>query len=250
MFPISGEDHAMKDAEDARTTAVLQDEPCPATLHELLVSDLRQLVIDGTLASGQRVGEAKLCARFGVSRTPLREALKVLAAEGFVQLRPNRGAVVAPVDINQITPIFEVKGALEHLIGVTAAERATADDLSAIAALHEELGQALNRRDLNAYTRLNFSFHKALVQTSRNAVLVETYDALQQKIWRYRFIVNDAFSRLQDSYAEHEEIMIALNARTPLDLAARLERHNRRTRDAMLRAASGDAQDPSSRAQG
>ena len=94
-----------------------------ASLHETLVSRLRQLMIEGTLESGQRIPEAELCRMFGVSRTPLREALKVLAAQGFVQLRPNRGAIVAPINPDQIQPIFEMKGALERLIGMTAAER-------------------------------------------------------------------------------------------------------------------------------
>lgn len=206
------------------------------SLHETLVSDLRRLVIEGELISGQRVPEAKLCDRFGVSRTPLREALKVLAAEGFVQLRPNRGAVVAPVDPDQIGPIFDVKGALERLIGLSAAERATCNDLTSLSALHDRLGKALDQADLGAYTRLNHDFHRALVEIVGNPVLTQTYDMLQQKIWRYRFLVNDSAERLRQSYAEHEAIMVALRARTPRDLAARLEAHNRRTCVAMLQA--------------
>ena len=207
-----------------------------ASLHETLVSRLRQLMIEGTLESGQRIPEAELCRMFGVSRTPLREALKVLAAQGFVQLRPNRGAIVAPINPDQIQPIFEMKGALERLIGMTAAERVTPSDLAAIEALHQELGETLDQGLMDDYTRLNYVFHKGLAQVTGNALLCETYDGLQQRIWRYRFVVNEDFSRVADSFAEHEQIMIALRARTPLDLAARLEAHNLRTCEAMLKA--------------
>ncbi|OSP53777.1 transcriptional regulator [Pseudoruegeria sp. SK021] len=214
------------------------------TLHENLVAGLRQLVIDGVLASGQRIPEAELCQRFGVSRTPLREALKVLGAQGLMQLRPNRGAIVTPLDPGDILPIFEVKGALERLIGLSAAERANDMDIDAMSALHLELGAALQKGDIRQYTELNYAFHKRLSQIPRNAHLRQSYDDLQQRIWRYRFLVNESFSRVADSFAEHEQIMIALRARTPLDLAARLESHNARTCEAMTDAARGAAQDP------
>ena len=220
---------------------VLRDDLGPvdageASLHETLVSRMRQLMIDGTLENGQRIPEAELCRMFGVSRTPLREALKVLAVQGFVQLRPNRGSIVAPIDPEQIQPIFELKGALERLIGMTAAERVTPADLDAIDALHHELGAALEQEQMDDYTRLNYAFHKGLARISGNALMCETYEGLQQRIWRYRFVVNEDFSRVADSFSEHEQIMIALRARTPLDLAARLEAHNMRTCEAMLRA--------------
>lgn len=206
------------------------------TLHQTLVSRLRDLLIRGSIAAGQRIPEAELCQRFGVSRTPLREALKVLAAEGFVQLRPNRGAILAPLDPEQIGPIFELKGAFERLIGLTAAERATDDDLSRLSNLHRELEGTLASGTLAGYTQLNYAFHKGLAEATGNAELIQGYDILQQKIWRFRFLVNDSFSRISESFAEHEQIMIALRARTPLDLAARLEAHNQKTCDAMQRA--------------
>ncbi|MGR3803696.1 GntR family transcriptional regulator [Marinibacterium profundimaris] len=227
---------AETDVRDEPPDAEKEGRAGEASLHETLVSRLRQLMIEGTLESGRRIPEADLCRRFGVSRTPLREALKVLAAQGFVELRPNRGAIVAPVYPDQIGPIFELKGALERLIGLTAAARVTQDDLDHINALHLELGAALDRGDMDDYTRLNYAFHKGLAQVSGNALLCETYDGLQQRIWRYRFVVNEDFSRVADSFAEHDQIMIALRARTPLDLAARLEAHNLKTCEAMLLA--------------
>ncbi|MGF9693967.1 GntR family transcriptional regulator [Rhizobium sp. 0TCS1.26] len=205
-----------------------------ATLHGNLVAQLRAILMEGELPGGTRISEAELCGRFGVSRTPLREALKVLAAEGFVILRPNRGAIVAPLDPDEIGPLFEFKGALERLIGLTAAERASSDEIKVLEAIHVELNAVLQRGDHDRYTRLNYEFHRALAQATRNPVLIQNYETVQKRIWRYRFLVNEHESRLQQSFAEHERIVIALKARTPLDLAERLETHNRVTAQAMM----------------
>jgi len=208
----------------------------PATLHDRLVSRLRALFLEGELAEGSRIPEIALSERFGVSRTPLREALKVMAAEGFVILRPNRGAVVAPVDPTEVAPLVEFKGALERLIGLLAPSRASEADIAELERLHLDLGDALERQDHAAYTRINYAFHQRLAQATRNPVLAQNYEAVQQKIWRYRFTINELSDRLAASYAEHEGIMVALRARARLDLAERLEEHNRLTGEAMAQA--------------
>ncbi len=208
----------------------------PPTLHEAVVVQLRTILLDGELPSGSRIPEAELCRRLGVSRTPLREALKVLAAEGFVTLRPNRGAIVAPVNPGLVGPLFEVKGALERLIGLCVAERATDADISELESLHEALRTALSQDERADYTRLNYAFHQRLAQATRNPVLIQSYEALQQQIWRYRFAVNELPERLEGSFQEHERIIVALRVRARLDLAERLEEHNKLTGEAMARA--------------
>lgn len=210
-------------------------------LHDRLVVQLRAIFLNGELPDGSRIPETRLCERFGVSRTPLREALKVMAAEGFVTLRPHRGAVVAPLDPAEIGPLIEFKGALERLIGLVAPARASDADIGELDALHLALNEALTRHDHAAYTRLNYAFHQRLAQTTRNPVLIQSYEALQQKIWRYRFTINELADRLAESFAEHERIMIALRARARLDLAERLEEHNRLTGEAMFRALAAAA---------
>ena len=207
-----------------------------ASLHGNLVAQIRAILVDGELADGTRIPEGELCQRFNVSRTPLRGALKVLAAEGFVVLRPNRGAIVAPLDPAEIPPLFEFKGALERLIGLTAAERASDTEIAELEHIHLALDAAAVKGDYKLYTRLNYMFHRNLAAASKNAILTQNYDVIQQRIWRYRFIVNEYEKRCQESFAEHERIITALRARTPLDLAERLEFHNRRTAEAMSAA--------------
>lgn len=210
------------------------------TLHEQIVERLRAVLLDGELPYGAKIPEAELCLRFGISRTPLREALKVLASEGFVELRPNRGAIVAPVDPCDIAHLFEFKGAIEHRIGLLAAVRATAADQSRLEETHALLR---THPAPSTYTALNQDFHRQLAAATANPVLVQTYDNLQKRVLRLRFVVNVNPVRVAQSFDEHEAIMVAFRARARLDLAERLEAHNRLTGEAVLRALAATTPD-------
>ncbi len=207
----------------------------PGHLHEHVITSLRDMVLRGELVAGRKVPEAMLCARLGISRTPLREALKVLAAEGFVALRPNRGTVVVPIDPEGLAQLFEVKGALERLIGLCLPDRIDVDALARIEALHGEARAAMEAGDMHSYTRGNHAFHEALAAGTRNDALMQTYSGLQQKILRARYAVNAQPERLRRSMADHERIMAMLRAGAALDLARCLEEHSRHTGQAMLR---------------
>jgi DNA-binding GntR family transcriptional regulator len=203
-------------------------------LHARLTEGVRRMVIDGELADGAKAPEAALCARFGVSRTPMREALKALAAEGLLELTPNRGARVAPLRPETLAAVFEAKGALEGLIGRAAAARAGAADLAGLEALHRDLGRALAAGDAAAYTQRNAAFHQALARAAGNPVVEQIYAGLMAQAERARRRINLDPRRMAASYAEHEGIMVALRARAALDLADRLERHNAATAAALL----------------
>lgn len=192
------------------------------------------MVLHGELMAGRRVPEAILCARLGISRTPLREALKVLAAEGFVELRPNRGAVVAPIDPSEIADLFEVKGALERAIGLCLPSRITPAQMDHIVELQASMARAVRGHDAGSYTRLNDRFHETLAAGTRNKALETVYAQIQRKILRARFAVNAQPERLQRSLAEHDQIVAMLAAGAALDLAQCLEDHNRHTAQAIL----------------
>lgn len=206
-----------------------------ASLHVALVDGIRDLVVHGLLLEGEKVNEPALCARFGVSRTPLREALKALAVEGYVELRPNRGAVVAPLDSAHLAALFEAKGALEHFIGLHAAPRLDSDGLAHLERLHADLVLSHRRGEAGDYTRINQQIHHALARAAGNEVVVQFYAGLQTKILRARYSINEDPAAIARSVTEHEEIMAALRARARLDLAERLEQHNRKTGEAILR---------------
>ncbi|MCQ0988759.1 GntR family transcriptional regulator [Jiella marina] len=206
----------------------------PSILHIQVIDDLRGIITRGELAEGKRVPEAALCERLGVSRTPLREALKVLAAEGFVELRPNRGAVVVPIDSDAVAALFELKGAIEYMIGLKLPERITPAERAHIEAIQRRLVECQKRADASGYTLENHNFHAALAAGIRNDAVVQTYSTLQRKILRARLAINEDPSQLARSVDEHEGILTMLRAGAARDLAFRLEKHNRRTGEAIL----------------
>src|SRR5262249_35831758 len=132
------------------------------SLHDELVERLRDMISTGALPSGQKIQEMALCQRFGVSRTPLREALKVLASEGIVTLQPHRGATVASLSLAELEEVFPVMGALEALSGEIACRRISDREIAEIAALHRTMVGHWSRRELQAYFKLNQAIHQAI----------------------------------------------------------------------------------------
>ena len=189
-------------------------------LHEETVDQLRDLIVRGELAPGSRLNERVLTARLGVSRTPLREAIKLLATEGLVDLLPNRGAVVAPIDPARIAETLAVMGALESLAGELACVQASDDGIAEIRALHYEMLAMHARRDLDGYFRYNQAIHLKIVEASGNAVLAQTYRQLNANVRRVRYMANLSPERWDAAVQEHEAILAALSARD----AARLKR--------------------------
>lgn len=219
---------------DASIPAARADDMADS-LHARLVAGIRDIIIRGELADGTRIPEASLCQRFAVSRTPLREALKSLASEGLVTLRPNRGAVVAALDAPVLAEVFEAKEALERFIGLAAADRADQTDLHALETLHADLrAAAAGGHDPDLYSDLNAAFHDRLAGAARNGQVRQIYASLQAQVRRARHAVNHDPARIKASLAEHEGIMAALRVRARLDLSERLAQHNAATAEAIL----------------
>src|SRR4051812_36868487 len=191
----------------------------PPPLHDSVVARLRDLIVEGELAPGTRIQERVLCARFAVSRTPLREALKVLASEGLVELLPNRGARVARLTEQDVRDMFEVMGALEALAGQLACERITEIALAEITALHYQMLVHVKRGELRDYFRLNQAIHEAILEAARNPVLKTTYQSLAGRIRRARYMANMSEARWQEAVTEHDAILRALTARDGAALA-------------------------------
>jgi DNA-binding GntR family transcriptional regulator len=195
------------------------------SLHEKLVIRLRDLLVEGEIEPGARVSERLLCERFGVSRTPLREALKVLASEGLVDLLPNRGARVARLEDKDVEDMFEVMAALEALSGRLACALIDEPALAEIRALHYQMLVHYMRRQLPEYFRLNQAIHEAIVDAAENPVLKATYLGLSGRIRRARYLANMSDDRWAAAVAEHEEILTALSERDGEKLARILETH-------------------------
>jgi DNA-binding GntR family transcriptional regulator len=194
-------------------------------LHHEVVARLRDMIIQGELAPGARLNERVLCQQLGISRTPLREALKVLATEGLVELLPNRGAVVTQLTLRAVQEIFEVMGALERLAGELVCRNATDADIAEIRALHYQMMVYYARGDLAGYFRYNQQIHLKLVESTGNATLAATYRNLNAHVRRARYMANLSRERWDKAVQEHEEILDALVKRDSARLQGLLQDH-------------------------
>lgn len=195
------------------------------TLAVKLVEQLRQLIFDGDLAPGSRLQEEDLSRRFGVSRTPLREALKLLTAEGLITIAPNRGATVTELSLTELAETFPVMGVLEALAGELAASHVDDDDLAALRDLHETIVAGYRARDLRSYFTANQAFHERLVEAARNETLAEHYHQLAGRVRRARYRANMSPERWAQSVAEHDQIIAALETRDGAALSVILRAH-------------------------
>jgi DNA-binding GntR family transcriptional regulator len=195
---------------------------------------LRELIIEGELAPGTRLNERALGERLGISRTPLREALRVLAAEGLVLLHPNRGAQVVSLSGDDVRESFEVMSSLEALSGELACQRITDAEVAEIKALTFEMLACHARADLPAYYRLNRRIHDQINRAARNALLERTYRTLNLRIQALRFRSNFERGKWNRAAREHLAMVEALEARDGAALAALLRSHLYQKGEAVL----------------
>jgi DNA-binding GntR family transcriptional regulator len=194
-------------------------------LHEEAADRIRDLIVQGQLAPGARLNERLLTAQLGVSRTPLREAFKVLATEGLVELLPNRGAIVSQIDEARLAETLAVMGALEALAGEFCCRNATDAQVNEIRALHYEMLACHARGDLAGYFKFNQAIHLKIVKYSGNAVLFNTYRQLNANVRRARYMANLSRERWDAAVREHNEILAALGGRDIGRLKALLSDH-------------------------
>jgi DNA-binding GntR family transcriptional regulator len=206
----------------------------PAALHEQVTQRLREMLVESRIAPGAKLNERELSEVLKVSRTPLREAIKRLAAEGLVELLPNRGAIALELSEADVRHTFEVMAGLEAQSGELAAERITDAELAEIKALHYEMLAAFTRRDLPAYYRLNSAIHAAINTAARNPVLSATYRQVNARLLALRFKSNQDEAKWRAAMQEHEDMITALSRRDPVALRALLLKHLFSKRDVVM----------------
>lgn len=184
-----------------------------STLPQAAADRLRALIIEGALMPGDRLNERTLAEQLGVSRTPLREAFRVLTAEGLLVQLPNRGVQVAALSADDVRDAFQVIAALEGLAGELAAQRATDEDLGDLRRLQAEMEAAHARRDLPAYYAVNRAIHDRLGAIAGNPVLSRTHAALNARLHALRFRSNLNPAKWDRAVAEHRTLLDALAAR-------------------------------------
>jgi DNA-binding GntR family transcriptional regulator len=206
------------------------------TLPASVADRLRELIIEGELTAGTRLNERALCERMNVSRTPLREALRLLASEGLVQIQPNRGAQVVELSEQDIRESFEVMSALEALSGELACRRITEAELAEVRALTYEMLACHARRDLPAYYRLNRAIHERINRAAGNRLLGQVYATLNLRIQNLRFRLNFDAGQWETAAREHAEMVEALGERDSARMANLMRRHLKHKGEAVLEA--------------
>jgi DNA-binding GntR family transcriptional regulator len=205
-----------------------------STLPEAAAERLRTLIIEGQLAPGARLNERELSEQLGVSRTPLREAFRMLAADGLLMQLPNRGAQVVALSREDAGHAFEVMASLEGLAGELAAARVTDADLTELAALQADMERAHARRDLPAYYRANRAIHERINAIAGNPILTHTVRTLNARLHALRFRSNLVQAKWDQAVAEHRLMIDALAARDGERLRVLLVRHLRAKQRAVL----------------
>jgi len=209
--------------------------PTPSlALHEQVAQKLRLMLLEGLIAPGAKLNERELSEALNVSRTPLREAIKMLAAEGVVALLPNRGAIALELSEADVLDTFEVMAGLEAQSGELAAERITPTELLEIKALHFEMLAAFTRQDLSNYYRLNAAIHRAINLAARNPVLTSTYNQVNARLQSLRFRSNQDGEKWAQAVQEHTLMIDALSARDPAAMRAVLLVHLVSKRDVVI----------------
>lgn len=210
-------------------------------LRELVFESLREAIIQGRLKPGERLMEIQLAEEMGVSRTPVREAIRKLELEGFVVMVPRKGAYVAGISVKDIVDVFEVRAALEALAAGLAAERITEEEL-------EELERALVKTyevsgyDLEALVETDTRFHELIYKASRNERLVQIITNLADQIQRFRATSLAQPGRTKHALEEHKQIVEAISERN-VELAQILAREHIENAEQSLLNALGEARE-------
>ncbi|GHA62801.1 GntR family transcriptional regulator [Amylibacter ulvae] len=201
------------------------------SLHDQVASRIRDLIIEGSLEPGSRIDELQMLEELGVSRTPFREALRTLAAEGLVIVRPSKGSIVRKLTQEDVFSMLEVLGSLEKLAGELACERASDKEVEAMVQLHESMMECYRTQDRMPYYKMNQEFHSRLAELSKNETLQEMQSNIQARLKRIRYIGSQTPESWAGAVADHEEMILALKGRDATRLGQAMVAHLKKTWD-------------------
>lgn len=184
-------------------------------LRELVLEAIREAIKGGTLKPRERLMEIQLAEELGVSRTPIREALRKLELEGFIVMVPRKGAYVADISFKDIADVFEIRIALESLAAGLAAERITDEEMEEMERHLVEKADAIARQDMERLVEVDTKFHEAIYKASRNQRLMIIINNLREQIQRFRTTSLAYPGRMQQSLNEHRQLVEAIQSRDP-----------------------------------
>jgi len=182
-------------------------------LRELVLDAIRTAIMNGTLKPRERLMEIQLAEELGVSRTPIREALRNLELEGFIVMMPRKGAYVSDLSFKDIADVFEIRAALEGLAAALAAERITEEELETMERLLVEKQESITQKDIDRLVEVDTKFHELMYQASRNQRLSNIISNLREQIQRFRLTSLSYPGRNKESLEEHKKLVEAIQSR-------------------------------------
>ncbi len=201
-------------------------------LRDLVAETLRQAIQEGKLEPGTRLMEIQLAEELGVSRTPIREAIRELEADGFVVMIPRRGTYVADISLKDIAQVFEIRTALEELAAGLAAERITESELEELERILLEISDHIEKQDIDKIIEADVRFHQVLYEASRNTRLEEIIHNLREQVLRFRSVSLKYPGRLEETWQEHRDLVEAIaehNAARAMKIATKHMENSERT---------------------
>lgn len=206
-------------------------------LREVVYETLREAIRSGVLTSGERLMEIQVAEELGVSRTPVREAIRRLEAEGLVVMIPRRGTYVSDMSLRDISDVFEIREALEVLAVSLAAERITDMEMEDLERMMVEFDEVVNKNNVDGLVELDIRFHTKLYEASRNVRLIAILNNLREQTTRFRMTSMSVPGRMQDTLDEHRAIIEALGRRDPEEASKVTQYHLARAETIFLESA-------------
>ncbi|MBQ9376297.1 MAG: GntR family transcriptional regulator [Schwartzia sp.] len=203
-------------------------------LREVVCETIRDAIRHGVLQPGERLMEIQLAEELGVSRTPVREAIRKLELEGYVIMMPRRGTYVSDLSIRDINEVFEIRTSLESLATGLAAERATEEELERLQRLLVQIGAYIEHGDMEKIVETDTEFHDLLYQVSRNKRLIGIISNLREQLTRFRKTSMSFPGRLKETLGEHREIVEAIAQGDVQAAQQAAERHMEKAEQALL----------------
>ncbi len=216
-------------------------QPNSQNLHEGTFQKLRSLLVEGVIAPGSKLNERELAESLNVSRTPIREAIKRLAADGLVELIANRGAIAVQLSHADVVHTFDVIAQLEGYSGELAAKNISAATLSELEALQYEMMASYARRDLSNYYKLNLRIHHLINQAANNPVLTQLFSQVNARIEALRFRSNQNGVKWEKAVEEHQEMIDALKTHDSERMRKVMIHHVMNKRDVVIELLKSEA---------
>lgn len=211
-------------------------------LREVVFESIRGAIISGVLKPGERLMEVQLAEKLGVSRTPIREAIRKLELEGLVIMMPRKGAYVADLSLKDITDVLEIRAALEGLASGLAALRITDKEIDQIELNAQQFHKAIEADDFDGIVQADIEFHDNIFKATRNEKLLQINNNLREQVQRFRIMYISKSNKSKDLAKEHFEIAEAISKRD-IDMAEKIAKRHIENAEKYIIKMAGNAPD-------